>query len=144
MGGALGGKLKILLVEDDLGDVRLLKEAVRSAGYDCIIDHATNGKDALEYLHCCGTNVDVVITDINMHTMDGKELLKKIKNHHTLKELHVAILTTSSDEKDKLYCENNGAAQFHTKPTDHDAYELLIKNIFDYWMTVIFGSSQKP
>jgi len=143
MGGELGGKLKVLLVEDDAGDARLLREAVHAAGYDCIIDHATNGKDALEYLHCCGRSVDVVITDINMHIMDGKELLKKIKTHHKLKGLHVAILTTSNDEKDKLYCEMHGASQFHIKPTDYDAYEQLIKNIFDFWMTLTFGANHK-
>ena len=135
----MAGGLKILLVEDNAGDARLLKEAVLSTGHNCTIDHAENGAEALDYLGDWAETVDIVVTDLNMPKMTGHELLKRMKASERLKAIPVIILTTSASEADRNDCELHGAATFLTKPIELDAYEQLIRSVLNFWTNVVYG-----
>ena len=135
----MAGKLKILLVEDNAGDARLMKEAVLLTGHNCTIDHAENGAEALDYLSNLAKTVDIVVTDLNMPKMTGHELLKRMKASERLKNIPVIVLTTSGSDTDKIYCEKHGADTFLTKPLELDAYEELIRSVLNFWTNVVYG-----
>ena len=134
--------LKILLVEDCPAEARLMKEAVRISGYNCIIEHVENGVDALEYLDNWAKTVDIVLTDLNMPKMNGWELLKHIKSSDALLHIPVAVLSTSVCQKDRDYCEMHGAISYMEKPINFDAYEKMIRSFLDLWITLIFGPTK--
>jgi len=133
---------KILHVEDCPAEARLMKEAVRISGHNCIIEHVENGVDALEYLHICSKTVDIVLTDLNMPKMNGWELIKHIKSSDALLHIPVAVLSTSVCQKDRDYCEMHGAISYMEKPINFDAYEKMIRSFLDLWITLIFGPTK--
>jgi chemotaxis family two-component system response regulator Rcp1 len=139
--------IEVLLVEDSPGDVRLTKEAFRDAN-DSIHLHVTvDGVEAMAFLKHEGTHVhaprpDIILLDLNLPKMDGREVLAHIKEDDTLKTIPTVILTTSDAEADIVKCYQLHANCYLKKPVQLDAFEILVKSINDFWLTKVELPSQ--
>jgi len=110
----------VLLVEDDYLDVENIKRTFKKLNLDPELHVAHNGVDALALLTQDGKKIipDIIILDINMPKMNGIEFLKIIKSYYSLKNLKTYILTTSSEQYDKMSAENLGVHGYIIKPLD--------------------------
>ena len=111
----------ILYAEDDPDDYQLVQEAFHSHP-DVTIKHVTNGRQVMEFLQSLSSPKDypcLIILDINMPLMDGREALMKIKQMADFKDIPVIMFTTSSNELDRMFAQKNGA-EFVTKPLQFD------------------------
>jgi two-component system, chemotaxis family, response regulator Rcp1 len=129
----------ILLVEDSPGDVRLTKEAFRDADPDLQLHIATDGAEAMMFLrhegaHADAPRPDIILLDLNMPKMDGREALTEIKRDESLKLIPTVILTTSEDEADVVKCFELQANSYLLKPVGLTAFDVLVKGINDFWL----------
>src|SRR5258707_10203 len=115
---------EILLVEDSPGDVRLTQEAFRDANRSI-------------HLHVPAPRPDIILLDLNLPKMDGREVLARIKEDDNLKTIPTVILTTSDTEADIVKCYQLQANCYLSKPVQLDAFEILVKSIDDFWMTKV-------
>jgi CheY-like chemotaxis protein len=134
--------IEILLVEDNPGDVRLTQEALKEGKVLNRMDVASDGVDALAYLrregaHVHATRPDLILLDLNLPKINGREVLAEIKSDASLKRIPVVVLTTSSAEQDILESYNLYANAFITKPVDLIQFIDIIKSIEDFWLTVV-------
>jgi CheY-like chemotaxis protein len=116
---------QVLLIEDDYLDIESVKRSLKKLKVDHELFVAHNGVDALALLN--GTNdegkkinPDIIFLDINMPKMNGIEFLQIIKNYYSLKNIKVFIMTTSSEEYDKIASQNLGVAGYIIKPLDFE------------------------
>jgi two-component system, chemotaxis family, response regulator Rcp1 len=135
-------ELTILLVEDNEGDIVLTVEALKIANITNKILVVRDGEEALSYLHREGQYVnaeqpDLILLDINLPRIDGKEVLTRIKNDDRLKFIPVVILTTSDSEKDVMESYNNHANCYITKPVDFNKFMQVVHMIKDFWITLV-------
>ena len=134
------GPLHVLLVEDSPGDVRLTQEAFRDADPAVHLHIATDGVEAMEFLRRTGTQAnaprpDLILLDLNLPRMDGREVLAHIKEDDLLKTIPTIILTTSEAEADIVKSYQLQANCYLNKPVQLDAFENLVKSINDFWLT---------
>jgi CheY-like chemotaxis protein len=142
---AIGGNdmpIQVLLVEDSPGDVRLTKEAFRDANQSILLHVASDGVEAMAFLRREGVNVqaprpDLILLDLNLPKMDGREVLAHIKEDDNLKTIPTVILTTSDAESDIVRSYQLQANCYLTKPVQLDAFEGLVKSINDFWLTKV-------
>ena len=132
--------LQVLLVEDSPGDLRLTREAFRAVNPLVQLQVANDGVEAMAFLRHEGaflhsTRPDLILLDLNLPKMDGRQVLAHIKHHESLKSIPTVILTTSADEADIHQTYKLQANCYLTKPVDFDAFEGLIKSINDFWLT---------
>jgi two-component system, chemotaxis family, response regulator Rcp1 len=132
--------LQILLVEDSPGDVRLTREAFREASISVELHVAADGAEAIAFLKHDGDHVnaprpDMILLDLNLPKMDGREVLAHIKQDIRLRNIPTVILTTSDEETDVLKSYQLHANCYLTKPVQLDAFEALVKSISDFWLT---------
>jgi CheY-like chemotaxis protein len=132
--------LQILLVEDSPGDVRLTREAFREASISIELHVAADGVEAMAFLKHDGDHVnaprpDMILLDLNLPKMDGREVLAHIKEDIGLRNIPTVILTTSDAEMDVLKSYQLHANCYLTKPVQLDAFEALVKSISDFWLT---------
>ncbi len=137
-----GKEIEILLVEDNPGDVRLTEEALREGKVKNRLHVARDGVEAIEFLRRRGkfadaARPDLVLLDLNLPRMDGREVLAEIKNDPDLKTLPVVVLTTSSAEADILRTYSLHANCYIQKPVDLDQFVQVVKSIDDFWLTVV-------
>ena len=130
--------LEVLLVEDSSGDVRLTQEAFRDANPSIQLDVANDGVEAMAFLRREGANVhalgpDLILLDLNLPRMDGREVLAHIKEDESLKTIPTVILTASEAEVDIVKSYQLQANCYLTKPVHFDAFESLVKSISDFW-----------
>ena len=135
-------EIHILLVEDNEGDVVLTLEALREAKLCNKISVVRDGEEALQFLYREGKYAaaelpQLILLDINLPKMDGKEVLNRIKNDTNLKKIPVIILTTSSSEKDILESYNNHANCYVTKPVDLQSFIDVIHTIEGFWISIV-------
>ena len=135
-------EIHILLVEDNEGDVVLTLEALREAKLRNKISVVRDGEEALQFLYREGKYAaaelpQLILLDINLPKMDGKEVLNRIKNDTNLKKIPVIILTTSSSEKDILESYNNHANCYVTKPVDLQSFIDVIHTIEGFWISIV-------
>ena len=127
--------LRVLLVEDSPGDVRLTREAFRGTSVELYV--ATDGVEALGFLknedgeH---PRPDLILLDLNLPRMDGRDLLARIKQDDDLKTIPTLILTTSDAEADVLKSYQLQANCYLTKPVQFEAFESLVKSINEFWL----------
>jgi len=131
--------LRVLLVEDGPGDVRLTREAFREANKAIELHVATDGVDAMAFLrqegiHTNAPRPDFILLDLNLPKMDGREVLAHIKEDAKLKEIPTVILTTSEAEADIVKSYQLQANSYLSKPVQLDAFETLVKSINDFWL----------
>jgi two-component system, chemotaxis family, response regulator Rcp1 len=140
--GEDGMPIEVLLVEDSPGDVRLTQEAFREANPSVHLHVAADGMEAMAFLQKQGTHVnaprpDLILLDLNLPKMDGREVLAHIKDNDSLKLIPTVILTTSDAEADIVKSYQLRANCYLTKPVQLDAFESLIKSINDFWLTKV-------
>lgn len=135
-------EIHILLVEDNEGDVVLTLEALREAKLRNKISVVRDGEEAIQFLYREGKYSQeelpqLILLDINLPKMDGKDVLNRIKNDPNLKRIPVIILTTSSSEKDILDSYNNHANCYITKPVDLQSFIDVIHTIEGFWISIV-------
>lgn len=132
------GPVDILLVEDNAGDVRLIKEAFKATDHEVAFQAISRGDDAIEQL-CEQADSDpeslpdLALLDLNLPGKNGCEVLNAIRNHPQLTRLPVLILTSSSNGDDVTRCYNADANAYLTKPTGPDEFEGLAAQIEQFW-----------
>lgn len=132
--------LQVLLVEDSLGDVRLTQEAFRVAHSDIDLHVATDGVEAMAYLRHEGAHADapapdLILLDLNLPRMDGREVLAHIKEDDRLKTIPTVILSMSDAEADIQTSYELQANAYLNKPVQLNAFEGVVKSINDFWLT---------
>jgi CheY-like chemotaxis protein len=137
-----GMPIEVLLVEDSPGDVRLTQEAFRDANRSIHLHVASDGVEAMAFLRKEGAHVndprpDIILLDLNLPKMDGREVLAHIKEDDSLKTIPTVILTTSDAEADIVKCYQLQANCYLSKPVQLDAFEALVRSINDFWMTKV-------
>jgi two-component system, response regulator len=134
----------ILLVEDNIDDYDAAMRSFKAAHLDNPIHWCKGGKEALDYLMQAGTRISAVfgampsliLLDLNMPGIDGKDVLIILKKDPALKKIPVVILTTSSDERDITQCYELGASTYIQKPVDFDGLVGAVQRIKDYWFGI--------
>jgi two-component system, chemotaxis family, response regulator Rcp1 len=134
--------IEILLVDDDLGDVRLTVEALKQTKMLTNLSFARDGVEALASLRRQGKYAavprpDIILLDLNMPRKDGREVLSEIKEDPDLKQIPVVVLTTSADEEDVLRSYDLHANCYVTKPVDLAQFMKVVTAIEDFWFTVV-------
>jgi chemotaxis family two-component system response regulator Rcp1 len=134
--------IEILLVEDNPGDVRLTREALRDAKVRNNMMVASDGVEALAYLRQEGqyagtTRPDMILLDLNLPRINGFEVLDAIKEDAELKRIPVIILTTSQEEQDIIRSYNLYANAYVTKPVDLQQFIDVIKAIEGFWLEIV-------
>jgi len=130
----------VLLVEDSPGDVRLTREAFSEANPAIHLHVACDGVEAMAFLRREGVHVsaprpDIILLDLNLPKMDGREVLAHIKDDGDLRTIPVVILTTSEAEVDIVKTYQLHANCYLNKPVQLDQFEKLVKGINDFWLT---------
>lgn len=134
--------VEILLVEDNPGDVRLTKEALKEGKVYSNLHWAKDGVEALEFLRHQGKfagvpRPDIILLDLNLPKKDGREVLSEIKNDENLKRIPVVILTTSKAEEDVLRSYQLHANCYVTKPVDLEKFIVVVQSIDMFWLSVV-------
>ncbi len=134
--------VEILLVEDNPGDIRLTKEAMKEANINNNLNVVEDGVEALAYLRKKGEfknaiRPDLILLDLNLPKKNGREVLAEIKQDKNLKQIPVVILTVSKAEEDIIKTYELHANCFITKPVDMDQFIKVVKSIEDFWFTIV-------
>lgn len=132
----------LLLVEDNPGDVRLTREALRSGQIDVNLSVVHDGVEAIEFLRHQGQfagapTPDLILLDLNLPRKNGREVLSEIKTDPELKRIPVLIMTTSRAEQDVNRAYNLNANCYITKPMDLDEFLRIVKAIEDFWLKTV-------
>jgi len=134
--------IDILLVEDNAGDARLAKEALKDSKMKNELFIVDDGEKALSFLKKQGKYKDVprpdlILLDLNLPKKDGREVLAEIKKDENLKRIPVVILTISKAEEDIIKSYNLHANCYITKPIDLDQFMMVVKSIDDFWLSIV-------
>jgi DNA-binding response OmpR family regulator len=121
--------LRILLVEDDPDDVDLLESALRENNIGFQSTVIAQGDQVLKHLQLCKIFPDIIILDLNLPKMHGKEILTQIKSSDIIKQIPVVILTTSSAPADRSFCLQAGASAFLIKPVTLAEFNAAVQTI---------------
>jgi chemotaxis family two-component system response regulator Rcp1 len=136
------GCIQVLLVEDNPGDVRLTKEALKEGKLLNQLTVVGDGVEALSFLRRQGIYADapqpeLILLDLNLPKKDGREVLAEIKADPNLRRIPVVVLTTSSSEEDILKIYDLHANCYITKPVDLEQFMGVVKSIEDFWVSVV-------
>lgn len=134
----------VLLAEDEPADAHLVKLAL-NGGEDALatdVHHLVDGREALEYLRRQGERFatavrpDLILLDLNMPRMDGREFLLAIKRDPALRDIPVVVLSTSEVDRDRRETDRLGAAGYIAKPLDVAQFITEIRRLIGYWMAL--------
>jgi len=134
--------IEILLVEDNPGDIRLTREALKEGKVQNTLHVVQDGVEAVAFLRRQGKyrevdRPDLILLDLNLPKKDGREVLSDIKEAPDLRRIPVVILTTSDSEKDILTSYNLHANCYIIKPLDLDKFINVVKSIEDFWLSIV-------
>ena len=134
--------IDVLLVEDDPGDVLMTREAFADHKLRNTLHVVDNGIDALAFLRKQGQYADaptpdLVLLDLNLPRMDGREVLAAVKQDEVLSSIPVVVLTTSEAEEDVLRSYRLHANAYVTKPVDFDRFISVVRQIDDFFVTIV-------
>lgn len=134
--------IEILLVEDNPGDIRLTKEALKESKIANNLHVAIDGVEALDFLRKRGRfsnspTPDLILLDLNLPRKNGIEVLSEIKANSQMKVIPTVVLTTSQSEKDILKSYELHVNCFVTKPVEFDEFMTVIKSIEDFWFSIV-------
>ena len=135
----------ILLVEDSLADVRVTKRAFKKAGVHNPVEHCVDGRRAINYLLLSrrpegAVRPALVLLDLNLPGLDGREVLRTIKHTEAFRSIPVVVLSTSDDERDVQDCYALGANSYLKKPHDLDGLVAAMQSLSEFW----FKTAQLP
>lgn len=135
---------EVLIVDDEPADVRLLQMALNQGDYSCHVSTAGNGAEALELLReslkLHRPAPDLIMLDLNMPQMNGREFLRHVKSDPALRLSPVVVVSTSDAERDVVAAYELGASGYLSKPVDIDDLFSAVRRIEDYW----FGTMRRP
>jgi CheY-like chemotaxis protein len=139
---AVSRPVEVLLVEDNPGDVRLTREALREGKIRNNLHVARDGVEALAFLrrqgeHAGAPRPDLILLDLNLPRKDGREVLTEIKDDATLRQIPVVVLTSSQAEEDIIRAYDLHANCYISKPVDLDQFINVVRSIEDFWFTVV-------
>jgi CheY-like chemotaxis protein len=134
--------IDVLLVEDNPGDVRLTREAFRDANMAIRLHVVSDGVEAMAFVrqeakHADAPRPDLILLDLNLPKMDGREVLARIKDDENLKTIATVILTTSGAQADILKSYQLHANAYVSKPLQLDAFQGLVSCINEFWLTKV-------
>ena len=134
--------IELLLVEDSPGDADLAREALEGAKVRNRLHVVRDGEQAMAFLRRLGPYADaprpgLVLLDLNLPRMDGREVLAQIKRDEDLRRIPVVILTTSRDEEDVLRSYDLHANCYITKPIDLGQFLRVVKSIEEFWLAIV-------
>ena len=134
--------IEILLVEDNPGDERLTREALKEGKVYNNLHWVKDGVEAMEFLQRRGKyrdapRPDIILLDLNLPKKDGREVLQEIKGDEALKRIPVVVLTTSKAEEDVLKTYDLHANCYVTKPVDLEKFIVVVRSIDVFWLTVV-------
>jgi chemotaxis family two-component system response regulator Rcp1 len=132
----------VLLIEDNPGDVRLTKEALKDAKLKIHMHVVGDGMEAMAFLrkqgkYASSPRPDLVLLDLNLPKKDGRQVLAEIKEDPDLKRIPVVIITSSKAEEDVLKSYNLHANCYVTKPLDLDQFITVVQSIEQFWLTIV-------
>ena len=133
----------ILLAEDEPADAHLVKAALAENRIAAELHHVLDGRETLEFLRRQGPRFaaaprpNLILLDLNMPRMDGRECLAVLKKDAALSDIPVVILTTSEVERDIVASYNLGVAGYITKPVDVQQFIAAIRQLGDYWIKLV-------
>ena len=143
MGDMLSAKpIELLLVEDNIGDVRLTREALKEGRLLVNLTVARDGMEAMEILQLQNGNTgalrpDLILLDLNLPKKDGRQVLHEIKADVELKTIPVVILTTLEADSDILTTYGSHANCYITKPVDMDRFIEIVRLLEEFWFTIV-------
>jgi CheY-like chemotaxis protein len=134
--------VEVLLVEDNPGDVRLTREALKEGKIRNNLHVARDGVEALAFLrrqgeHAGAPRPDLILLDLNLPRKDGREVLTEIKEDASLRQIPVVVLTSSQAEEDIVRAYDLHANCYISKPVDLDQFINVVRSIEDFWFTVV-------
>lgn len=137
-----GQPIEVLLVEDDPGDVLLIKEAFEFNKVHNNLNVVSDGEQALAYLRRQGPHTealrpDLVLLDLNLPRKDGREVLAEVKQDPDLRTIPIVVLTTSEAEEDVLKSYQLHANAYVTKPVDFERFVSIVRQIDDFFVSVV-------
>jgi CheY-like chemotaxis protein len=127
---------RILLVEDNEGDVEIVRSALEDWRDGCKLTVAYNGSEALDCLRqgsCASSRPDLILLDINMPGMDGKECLRRLKQDDELRPIPVSMLTSSQAPSDIIDCYRSHASCYVVKPFDGQEFISVVRRLVAFW-----------
>jgi len=135
----VGRFLEILQVEDNDGDARLLKQALKKAGFPSRLNSVSTGEAALDFLnkkniYSAATRPDVILLDLKLPGKDGLTLLNEIRQSPDFKNIPVIVLTSSESDLDQDWAARLNANHYLVKPFDFEGFAELIKILREQWM----------
>ena len=145
MDGTPNGVMHLLLVDDNPGDIRLMREALRTGTIDHRVSVVGDGEAALDFLwrrgnHNDAPRPDLVLLDLNLPRMGGRAVLRAIKGDAALRRIPVVVFTTSSDREDIAASYGLHANAVVTKPIGLDEFIAAVLAIEEFW----FGAAKLP
>ena len=134
--------INVLLIEDNIADVRLTEEAFKEEKISVELDAVLDGEAALDFLfkrneYCGAKTPDLIILDLNLPKFSGHEILKHIKEDNRLRTIPVVVLTSSQSEEDILRSYELQANCYIKKPLNLDGFKQVVKSIDQFWFTVV-------
>lgn len=138
---------EILLVEDNENDVILTQEGFKRSKLLVHLHHVKNGEECMAFLRKQGEYADVptpdlILLDLNMPRMDGREVLAELVADENLRHLPVVILTTSSEDREVLRMYKLRCSSYIVKPVDFEQFLRVIRSVSEYWFTVVVLPSE--
>jgi len=132
------GTVEIMLVEDNPADARLTQEALRETKVVNEVTVCVTAEDALAYLRTAGVKIpDLILLDLNLPGMDGREFLEEVKKDRDLCRIPVCVLTTSKSEEDILRAYELQASCYVVKPVDLSQFITVVQHIENFWFSVV-------
>jgi two-component system response regulator len=138
---APGAAIQILLVEDDAGDVLMTREALAESKLLNELHVVSDGREAIDFLTAAaegrGVRPDLVLLDLNLPRIDGREVLQFVKGDERLRRIPVVILTTSSAEEDIIRSYDLHANAYVTKPVDFEQFMDVVRKVDEFFVTIV-------
>jgi two-component system, response regulator len=132
----------IFIADDDSDDVYFVESAIKDLGENITLKHFVNGRDLLDQLKNTGSDLPgLILLDLNMPILDGKETLKRIRKDTRLNSIPVVILTTSSLENEKENCIDFGANNYFTKPYTYSHYVDIFRQLKTEWLDNVLANT---
>ena len=134
--------MDVLLIEDSPGDVRLAEEAFRASEKPIHLHVVGDGVEAMTFLrregaHENAARPNLILLDLNLPIMDGREVLARIKKDESLRMIPTVILTASDAKEDLVYCYNNHANCYIRKPDEWDTFDSVVRRINEFWLFMV-------
>ncbi|MFF0469476.1 response regulator [Micromonospora zamorensis] len=142
MGADSAQPVRILVVDDDPGDVLMIEEALADSDVEKVIDVVSDGEEAMEFLRAEGRHEharrpDMILLDLNMPRMDGRQVLGAVKQDEDLRTIPIVVLTTSNADTDIVGSYTLQANAYVTKPIDLDDFNDVVRRIDEFFGRVV-------